>query len=90
MKQKLFLAHIRPVQSQLADAKQRYTIIYYCKTTDRLESELLDIQEMPDHVLTYNETANSASIASGHIFTFVHSGFYITAYYSVTDPCFPF
>ncbi|XP_027151904.1 replication protein A 70 kDa DNA-binding subunit B-like [Coffea eugenioides] len=64
LKQKLFLAHIRPVQSQLADAKQRYTIIYYCETTDHLESELLDIQEMPDNVLTYNETANSASIAS--------------------------
>ncbi|XP_027169736.1 uncharacterized protein LOC113769480 isoform X2 [Coffea eugenioides] len=64
LKQKLFLAHIRPVQSQLADAKQRYTIIYYCETTDQLESQLLDIQEMPDHVLTYNEATNSASIAS--------------------------
>ena len=31
LKTKWFVAHIKPVQSQIADAKQRYTIIYCCE-----------------------------------------------------------
>ena len=29
LESKWFLVHIKPVQTQMADAKQRYTIIYY-------------------------------------------------------------
>nr|XP_027120642.1 replication protein A 70 kDa DNA-binding subunit B-like [Coffea arabica] len=34
LESKWFLVHIKPVQTQMADAKQRYTIIYYSEVLD--------------------------------------------------------
>ncbi|XP_071937565.1 replication protein A 70 kDa DNA-binding subunit D-like [Coffea arabica] len=38
---KTFLLHIKPVQTQLADARQRYTIIYYSEVNDDADSAQL-------------------------------------------------
>ncbi|CDP10835.1 unnamed protein product [Coffea canephora] len=34
LESKWFLIHIKPVQTQVADTKQRYTIIYYSEIVD--------------------------------------------------------
>ncbi|XP_027178070.1 replication factor A protein 1-like [Coffea eugenioides] len=49
---KTFLLHIKPVQTQLADARQRYTIIYYSEINDdansaQLTSEAKDAPPFP-------------------------------------------
>ncbi|XP_027174552.1 replication protein A 70 kDa DNA-binding subunit-like [Coffea eugenioides] len=44
LKSKTFLLHIKPVQTQLADARQRYTIIYYSEIDDATDSGQLAMQ----------------------------------------------
>ncbi|XP_027118638.1 replication protein A 70 kDa DNA-binding subunit B-like [Coffea arabica] len=41
---KTFLLHIKPVQAQLADARQRYTILYYSEIDDATASAQLAMQ----------------------------------------------
>ena len=50
LKSKIFLVHIKPVQAQLADARQRYTVIYYYETGDGSNST--EITNEPKNDLT--------------------------------------
>ncbi|XP_027171826.1 replication protein A 70 kDa DNA-binding subunit-like [Coffea eugenioides] len=48
LKSKTFLLHIKPVQTQLADSRQRYTVIYYSEIDDDADSVQLTDEPRDD------------------------------------------
>ncbi|XP_071925052.1 replication protein A 70 kDa DNA-binding subunit D-like isoform X2 [Coffea arabica] len=48
LKSKMFLLHIKPVQTQLADSRQRYTVIYYSEIDDDADSVQLTDEPRDD------------------------------------------
>nr|XP_027101682.1 uncharacterized protein LOC113722603 [Coffea arabica] len=58
LKSKMFLLHIKPVQTQLADARQRYTIIYYSEIDDPTASIQLTSQTEDDSSFLGKEVDN--------------------------------
>ena len=65
LKTKWFVAHIKPVQSQTADAKQRYTIIYCCEESQYQTEQHLITQESSMVPLTCTNIESAETIVEG-------------------------
>lgn len=65
LKTKWFVAHVKPVQSQLADAKQRYTIIYCCEVSEYQSEQQVIPHESSMFPLTCTNIDSPKAIAEG-------------------------
>lgn len=65
LKSKTFLVHIKPVQAQLADTRQRYTIIYYSEINDASTSIQSTNEEKDDSSFPSNESHTAQLMTTG-------------------------
>ena len=59
---KTFLIHIKPVQAQLADARQRYTVIYYYEA-DHATSSVQVVSETKNDLPLLNDQSPTLELA---------------------------
>ena len=71
LKIKWFVAHLKPVQSQLADVKQQYTIIYCCETSEYQSKQQVITQESSMFPLTYTSIESPKAIVEGMLLFFI-------------------
>ncbi|XP_027127757.1 replication protein A 70 kDa DNA-binding subunit D-like [Coffea arabica] len=62
LKSKTFLIHIKPVQAQLADARQRYTVIYYYEV-DHATSSAQVVSETKNDLPLLNDQSPTLELA---------------------------
>ncbi|XP_027177660.1 uncharacterized protein LOC113776798 [Coffea eugenioides] len=62
LKSKTFLIHIKPVQAQLADARQRYTVIYYYEA-DHATSSVQVVSETKNDLPLLNDQSPTLELA---------------------------
>ncbi|XP_027076801.1 replication protein A 70 kDa DNA-binding subunit D-like [Coffea arabica] len=62
LKSKTFLIHIKPIQAQLADARQRYTVIYYYEA-DHATSSVQVVSETKNDLPLLNDQSPTLELA---------------------------